>query len=97
MENTTVIVPVSKLKAHAMSALLTFASVFIPVAALILKNGLDNQTFFTADAIMALVITAVRAAGKAGLQALLLEEITFWKKQVDAAKAEGQITTQLPE
>jgi hypothetical protein len=39
-------------------------------------------------------VMAVRVAGKAALQALLLKEITFWKKEVDAAKEQGEVTTQ---
>lgn len=97
MENTPVVVPVSKLKTHAMSAGLTFLSVFLPVFAFTFNSGIPHETALTGDLILSLVVVALRVAVKAALQALFLEEVTFWKKEVNEAKAEGQVTTVLPE
>lgn len=96
MDNTPVIIPVSKLKTHLISAALTFISVFLPTFATLFTAGLPDGTATQWGVFFALAATAVRAAAKLAIQSTLLQEITFWKKQVDAAKVEGQTTTQLP-
>lgn len=75
----------SALKVHLISAGLTFASVFLPIFAISFNSGLPHETTLTGDLIISAIIAALRAAGKAALQATILEEETYIKKQINVS------------